>query len=149
NAWSTALTQSLSPLQAAQEFVQSGEYESNLITRYYQTLLGRNPDSSGSSGWLGAMQRGLTEQQVLADLLISDEYYANHGGTNAGWVTGLYHNLLNRDPDAPGLNLWLQDMQNGLSRAAVAAGIENSQEAFTLDVSNAYHNILGRSANAT
>jgi hypothetical protein len=149
SGWVSLLTHGFTPLQVAQGFVESPEYRSNLIARDYRTLLGREPEPFGFNNWLAAMQQGLLAQQVLAGFLNSNEYYTNHGGTNAGWVTGLYHDLLNRSPDPAGLNVWLQFMQSGLSRPAVTYDIEYGEEAFIVDVTSAYHNILGRSAGPT
>jgi len=48
---------------------------------------------------------------------------------NVDYVTGLYRELLNREPDAVGLAHWTEELNNGtMSREQVKAGIAESQE---------------------
>ena len=42
------------------------------------------------------MQNGLTDQQLEAGFIASDEFFAKSGGTNATWVNALYMSLLGR-----------------------------------------------------
>jgi hypothetical protein len=139
----------LSAAEMAQDFVNSPEYRTNWLENNYQSILGRAGGQIELAGWLVAMQEGMNEQQVLADFLLSPEYLGRVGNTNQGWITGWYQNLLGRAPDAPSLNIWLQDLASGtLSAAAIERAIENSTEAYSLDVQNAYRNILGRDGSA-
>jgi uncharacterized protein (TIGR03118 family) len=68
------------------------------------------------------------------------------GGANARFVDQLYQNLLNRQADAMGLAFWMGQMDQGMTRTQVAAGIENSTEFRTDAVQNAYQQFLHRSA---
>src|SRR5262249_9060272 len=145
-AWANGLTHGLTGSQVAQAFIHSPEYQINFLENDYQTILGRSAEPTGLAGWLSLMQQGMTEQQVLANFLMSPEFLRHQGSTNAGWISGLYHNLLGRGPDLPSLDTWLQYLQNGMTAGAIEWSIENSPEAYTLDVTNAYHNILGRNA---
>src|SRR5207237_2337319 len=72
------------------------------------------------------------------------EYYLKQGGNNTGWLTGLYQDLLGRAPDSSGLTSWLQVLQRGTARNAVAAAIANSPEADGILVQTVYQKLLGR-----
>jgi hypothetical protein len=135
--------------QVASSFLGSGEYQSGVIVNDYQTFLGRSPEAGVVPAWLTAMQQGLTAQPLLASLLSSNEYYQKQGGTNAAWLTGLYRDLLGRQPDVAGLAAWNQALQGGKSRDDVARAFVYSGEADTQLVQAAYRNILGRTADAS
>jgi photosystem II stability/assembly factor-like uncharacterized protein len=144
--WSNALQHHLTFAQAAQDFVLSSEYKANVIQGYYQNYLGRAADPAGLAGWLGLMQQGFNSQNILAGFLTSSEYFTEHGSTAAGWISGLYQDLLNRSPDTASFNVWVQDFQNGLPPNTLEWAIETSPEAYGVAVSRMYHAILGRDA---
>jgi hypothetical protein len=74
----------------------------------------------------------------------SPEFYASAGKAHpdlsaaAAWVTGLYERLLNREPEAGGLNYWTGLLDNGtLTREQVVLGFVRSDENFR-DLSTSY-----------
>jgi hypothetical protein len=84
---------------------------------------------------------------VLVGLVASDEYFSNRGGgTNSGFLNALYQNLLQRPADPAGLNAWMQQLNNGTSRATVARAFVTSQEYRTNLVNAYYLHYLGRNA---
>jgi uncharacterized protein (TIGR03118 family) len=68
------------------------------------------------------------------------------GGANARFVDQLYQDLLGRQADAAGLASWLAGLDQGMTRAQVVAGIENSTEYRAVLVQQAYQQFLHRSA---
>jgi hypothetical protein len=62
----------------------------------------------------------------------------------SNFVSGLYQTTLGRSPDTAGLTFWVQMLQVGFSRAAVAAQIWNSPEHRALEVTQFYTTILHR-----
>jgi len=68
------------------------------------------------------------------------------GGANARFVDLLYQDFLNRQADPAGLAFWTSQMDNGMSRAQVAAGIQSSLEFQTITVQSAYQQFLQRAA---
>jgi hypothetical protein len=67
------------------------------------------------------------------------------GGANARFVDRLYQDLLGRQADTAGLAFWRGQLDEGLiTRAQVAAGIENSTEYLTDVVQKAYQQFLHR-----
>lgn len=82
----------------AESLVTSVEYRSNLVQRMYQQFLGRAADPQDLNGSVFLLQNGNTDEQVLANILASPEYFTNHFSNNTTFVTGLYNDLFSRAP---------------------------------------------------
>jgi hypothetical protein len=144
-ALGTATVAQLSPFQAvALGFLQSGEYESDLVTKNYQQYLGRTPSNAEVAYWVHALSNGATDAQVLASFLSSPEFYLRAGSSNKAWVDALYLDLLGRPADLSGESHWLQQLAAGFSLHDVALDIVNSQEHERLVVQADYQQYLGR-----
>lgn len=99
------------------------------LTRLYEGLLGRGPDSNGLSN-LDAALNGNSKASIAQTILNSSEYQATHAGQDdATFVQFLYHGLLGRAADAGGLSYWTQALAGGLSRGGVAATLADTPEA--------------------
>jgi hypothetical protein len=133
-------------LVVANGIVNSSESLARIIGEDYSRLLGRAPELGAVPNWLHALNTGLNTQQLLVVIASSEEYYARQGGTNTAWLTGLYQDLLGRQPDPVGRAAWSSALQQGLSRAAVATGFVYSGEENALQVDQAYRDLLGRPA---
>jgi uncharacterized protein (TIGR03118 family) len=68
------------------------------------------------------------------------------GGPNARFVDQLYQDFLNRQADPAGLAFWTGQIDNGMTRTQVAAGIQSSLEFQTITVQRAYQQFLNRAA---
>jgi hypothetical protein len=133
--------------QAALAIAASQEAYMNFVTQAYRTYLGRDPEAAGLNHWLDAMlNHGLTDEQLEAFFIGSPEYIANHGGPGAGWVTGMYQDLLGRTPAASEVSFWLASLSNGLTTFGVALGFAASAEREGIRVRANYANYLGRTA---
>jgi hypothetical protein len=64
------------------------------------------------------------------------------------FVTHLYNDILNREPDRIGMTSWTIQVEHGMNRSLVAYFIEQSQEARIVQVQNLYQEHLTRSADA-
>jgi hypothetical protein len=133
-------------LQVANQLTHSTEQYQDFVTQAYETYLGRAPDPNGLNAWVAAMQAGLTDEHLEAKFIGSGEYIANHGGAGAGWIRGLYHDLLGRTPSDAEVNGWLQALQSGTSHEAVAYGFAASGEREAIRVHDDYFQYLGRGA---
>jgi hypothetical protein len=65
----------------------------------------------------------------VASVLGSGEYYAAHGSSVAGFITGLYEDLLGRTASPGEILGWQGVLATGQSRTAVAFDILSSSEA--------------------
>lgn len=124
----------------------SDESYSNFITHAYQTYLGRSPDTAGLNGWLAQMRTGAVSDERLESFFVgSNEYIANHGGAGAGWVTGMYNDLLGRVPSNAEVNGWVQQLNSGVPAPTIAYGFAASAEREASRVRQNYLTYLGRS----
>ncbi len=99
--------------------------------RIYKAAFDRSPDEEGLGYWIQELDKGFALHQVTNSFVISQEFKNLYGADldNAGFITALYHNVLDRDPDQEGLNYWINDMENsGMSRADVLASFSESAE---------------------
>ncbi len=58
------------------------------------------------------MANGTTEEDIIAAVLGSPEYYQNHGSTQTGLIRGVYQDLIGRAPTDAELNAALQKYTN-------------------------------------
>ena len=79
--------------------VHSPENYGNFVTSLYENYLGRPPDPAGFTDWLGQLEQGRSPEEVEAGVVASPEYILEHGNDAALWLTGLYEDLLGREPD--------------------------------------------------
>lgn len=96
-------------------FMNSPEYKAHYVDTLYEVFLGRAPDAAGLAFWSAKMGDPGTpgehggsadERFILAAIVGSDEFYAQAGGTDQGFVQALYHDLLGRAGDAADVNAW-------------------------------------------
>ena len=129
--------------QVVVNLLASPEYQQKLVNDLYIQYLGRPADPDGLASHV-AMLQSSGEQAVIISLLSSDEFYANAGGTNEGFLSALYLALLDRPIDSTGLANYLAELNFGVSRATVVAEILNSAEGLQAQVNQAYQTYLDR-----
>jgi hypothetical protein len=78
-----------------------------------------------------AVHQGLPPTQVVQAFLASDEYRADpslDASSPEAWVTGLYQELLQREPDPGGFAYWVGRIEAGLSLEEAAERFVFSEE---------------------
>jgi hypothetical protein len=130
----------------ANGLTHSYESYANFVIPAYQNYLGRNPAASEVNYWAAAMNNGLSDERVEAGFIGSPEYIAQHGGSGAGWVRGMYQDLLGRVPTLPEVDGWVRALNNGMPATAVAYGFAASYERESERVAADYSKYLGRAA---
>ncbi len=100
------------------------------VFRLYGAALGREPDAVGLSYWTSVLRSGAVSLDGAATALMrSSEFAGGHAAqTNAGFVSQLYANVLDRAPDAAGLAFWTEAMRAGHGRAEVLLAFSESAE---------------------
>jgi hypothetical protein len=131
--WTGQLASSaVSQSQLAYSFFTSPEFQSNgfFVISAYIAVLGRNPDYAGWLYWLGNLQAGLPQQQVINAFIQSTEFQTTYGTlNNTQFVTLVYQNVLGRAPDANGLAFWVGQLNTGAAtRAQVMYSFATSTE---------------------
>ena len=98
------------------------------VTRLYEKILGRKPDTKGLDAWSKLLQtRENTAAEVAAGFVFSDEYQ-NKNKSDKDYVTMLYNTMLDRSPDKSGLNSWCGLLDDGVTRQYIFAGFIGSNE---------------------
>lgn len=88
-----------------------------------------------------------TEADIQAAILSSDEFLDDHGGTANGFLTGLYEDVLGREPDDSGLQGWLAIYGSGAeTRYEIALAFLTSTEGRETEVARWYQRDLGRTS---
>lgn len=146
-SWTNALNQGMSRADVAIDFALSAENIEGMqtalnagvfvpdqdaanVARLYFGVLGRAPDSSGLTGWVGLVDGGFSFKNLAQAFLNSPEYQNAHAGlSDAPFIDNLYVNALGRHAESSGLQGWINALSNGASRADVALAISESPEA--------------------
>jgi Tol biopolymer transport system component len=84
------------------------------LVRLYWAFFLRAPDQGGLDYWVGKLDGGKTLAQVASQFAQSSEFQTKYGSaTNTEFVTLVYQNVLERDPDPAGLTYWVTRLDNG------------------------------------
>jgi hypothetical protein len=99
------------------------------LTRLFDTVFDRVPDSEGLAFWTAFLDRGGTLDTV-ADLFVSSAEFRSRGDLgNAEFVNLLYRNGLEREAEPAGRDFWVGGLQrNATDRGDVALDISESAE---------------------
>lgn len=104
---------------------------SGSVTRLYDAAFDRTPDQGGHDYWVGQLAQGMSLTEVAARFIDSPEFNSLYGTnpSNQVFVTALYNNVLDRDPDTGGLNWWVDQLETGVyNRPRALVGFSESPE---------------------
>ena len=96
----------------------------------YDNILGRAADEEGLNEWVTALNEGkITLRDVVFGFVFSKELepIISPAGPEE-FITFLYKNVLDREPDPDGFNNWLTHMQNGMTKEEVLSHFVDSDE---------------------
>lgn len=100
--------------------------------RIYKAAFDRSPDTAGLNYWIARMDGGMDLVEVSARFIDSAEFKSNYGqnATHAEFLTRVYNNVLDRDPDQAGLAWWVNEMTTNTDKswAKVLADFAESSE---------------------
>jgi autotransporter-associated beta strand protein len=141
-ALTQALAQGTSRTEIAAGVLSGLEYQQDVVQSYFQRFQGHAADANALEQWVAALQRGVPQKRVLADIASGDQVE----GANQGFVAQLYRDLLHRVVDPAGLVQWTAGLSAGASRQEVALALVNSPEYRANQVDALYRSLLGRAA---
>ena len=100
------------------------------LIRLYWAFFLRAPDPSGMAYWTDQLTNGKTLAQVAATFAQSSEFQTKYGSkTNQQFVTLIYQNIFERDPDPGGLAYWTGKLDSGAkTRGDVMTNFSESSE---------------------
>ena len=116
---------------------------SGQVYRLYQAAFDRAPDLAGLGYWIGRMDAGVSLAQVAASFVSSAEFGALLSPTAGArdFVTAMYDNVLQRQPDPAGLAFWIDALGRGLGRADMLLQFSESPENVARVVGSVEHGI--------
>ncbi|MGN0664920.1 MAG: leucine-rich repeat protein [Huintestinicola sp.] len=97
------------------------------VERLYTTLLGRASDPTGKQNHINRIKNGTSAADIAKIFVLSTEL-KNKKLTNREFVRRMYVTMLDRNPDAAGLNRWATALDNGCSYGYVLQGFSTSAE---------------------
>lgn len=156
--WSSAIAHgTATPAAIVAQFAQSNEMQRSVgnVTRSFLAYLGRVPDPSGLSYWVGKIRSGKSMAWVNSALASSAEFERRQASlTDSEFIDSLYRDLLNRTPDASGKAHWMAKLASGTSRASVVGSFVAQPEAIRatapyVAVTVGTSGLLGRAPTAT
>lgn len=152
-SWQAVLDQGFSRTYVLKGFLDSGEFTTlcnnygivkgtvtltesrdknvgvtQFVSRLYNMTLNRRADAAGLNDWTGKLlAKKATPQNVAFGFFFADEMHARNL-TDAEFVTLLYNAMMNREPDAAGLETWTTLLAGGMTREKVFQGFGDSVE---------------------
>jgi hypothetical protein len=117
--------------QVANGILSSGSFTNLWVVGVHRYYLGAfDPSNPDVPGQVSSLQASLNFLETEVSVLASDDFFASAGGTNSGYVSGLYEKVLLRPADSSGLSYWTNRLVTGTStRAQVARSLLRSTEA--------------------
>ncbi len=115
---------------------------SGKIYRLYNAAFGRFPDKEGLQYWIEKNRSGEdTYRETAESFILSKEFIYLYGKStnNEKYISRLYENILDRDPDIEGFNYWFNQIEKGYENKSellmgFAESIEN-KSIFTSETS--------------
>lgn len=105
---------------SAQDVVGNGDSDASTtsraaqVTRLYDAVFDRAPDEAGLRFWTAALQSGAGLDDVAELFVQSPEFRDTYGDVGQGeFVTLLYRNVLDREPDPEGQAFWTSALASG------------------------------------
>lgn len=145
--WTALLSRGVQRDAIASGFNNSDEYRLHMIDAAYTDVLKRAPDAGGRISWLNGMRSGTLQPDDAHRIFLStDEFYQTvGGGTDAGYISALYSDIIGRAPTSGEVGYWIPIL-NRLGRQGTVNSIWFAAETINRQASGLFTTFLGRSA---
>jgi hypothetical protein len=110
------------------QYIGSNTNVEQFVKRFYKEILGRNADPSGLNYWTDRLVTGTFAAADIAKGFIESKEFIEKSPNDLTYVTILYKAFFNRSPDIAGLNTWLAQINQGITRNTVLDGFLGSPE---------------------
>jgi len=149
SAWSALLDAGVSKSQLVMyiETAPTNEYQADVVNQIFEKLLDRPGDSGDLSSWVPFLDQNGVEVTTAA-IAGSQEYFQDAGGTNSGFLSLLYTDLLNRNIDPNTSAVGNMALDSGWSRMQVAMVVLTSPEYRSDVIAADFEQFLHRPADA-
>ncbi|MFG6562357.1 DUF4214 domain-containing protein [Sulfitobacter sp. 1A15299] len=125
---------SIERLQFDDGFIAFDEFgNAGKAYRLYQAAFDRKPDPEGLGFWIDNYDQGNVNLVQMAEYFMQSEEFSGAYGDPASlsdqaFLTLLYNNVLDRDPDQAGYDFWTAEQEKGISRAETMQYFSESTE---------------------
>ncbi len=116
-----------------------------LVVSWYERYLERSPGGGEEQFFVGQLLAGVPQEQVLAQMLASDEYFLLSGGTNEGFVQRLFTQLLGFPPRPDEVSVYVETVIPRLGRGGAALLVVTSLDHRRQEVIALYDELFHRS----
>ena len=104
----------------------------NFVSRFYQSCLNRQADSTGLKFWTDKlMSKTCTGADVANSFIFSPEFVKKNVSDDS-FIDIMYKTFFDRDGDKGGKDYWKDKLNNGISRLYVLSSFVNSNEFSTI-----------------
>jgi uncharacterized protein YkwD len=148
--WRPVLQPADGPAVVANAIQRSPEARTLQVKGWYRTYLGRPAANGEEQFWVSLLVAGVPEEQALAGILGSQEYYQRAASQNPGltpdqaYVQALFQTFLNRTAGADEVNNFVTFVLGGPGRSAAALIVVSSPEFRGTVVTADYRDLLRR-----
>ncbi len=104
----------------------------SFIQRFYQLVLGREPDRDGFNYWVSHLTDGSESGGKIAIGFFQSSEFINRQTSDSDFLDIVYHSFFNREAGSAGKKNWIDELSLGTSRLEVINGFVGSQEFFDL-----------------
>lgn len=104
----------------------------SFVQRFYQLVLGREPDKSGFNYWSSQLANGSETGGEIAIGFFQSSEFTERQTADSDFLEIVYRSFFNREADSAGKNYWVAELSRGASRLDVINGFVGSQEFFDL-----------------
>ena len=98
------------------------------LTRLYEKVLGRGSDPDGIENWCKVILTGEKNVEEVSFGFVFSPEFLEKNIANTEFLKIMYRTFLNREPDPPGYQFWLERLEKGTARYDVFEGFVYSKE---------------------
>lgn len=129
--WEMVIEDGVSPSQLVVDILAKPRWTVDVapVVRLYAAYFGRLPDQAGLDFWVAEYGRGVGLSAISTAFAHTPEFRARYGPlTDLQFVTQLYRNVFEREPDLAGRRYWVDRLSTGLTRGRVVTAFSESFE---------------------
>ncbi|MEA3490282.1 MAG: DUF4214 domain-containing protein [Campylobacterota bacterium] len=110
------------------QYIGSNKNLQDFTKRFYREILNRDAEPAGLNYWTDGLITGILTGSDLAKSFMFSQEFKDRNTDDETYLTILYRSFFNREPDAAGFNLWLTQLQDGVSREGILDSFLHSKE---------------------
>jgi Domain of unknown function DUF11 len=123
-----SLTSGHTHQEVALGVLSSAEYRQDLVQSDFREFLHRDAKSSELANLVNFLINGGTDEQIMAQIFGTTEYFNLSGGNNDNFLTQLFIDLFGRTPSSSERTAETNQLSSGQTAQQVAQGLLNTQE---------------------